>query len=282
MYGVYWANVGNGSIGGGSTVAPGYPPVLSDITQWERQVKFPDLDSLPLEDIFNKMKQSAASRPLTTGMFLTGLFERFHHLIGYEEAFIAMYEEPEAVKDFLAALTEYKITAIDRMIDLADPDIIQLHDDWGMQSNMLLSPDMWREFIKPYIKRFCDHVHKRGKIYEQHSCGYITPIVSELVEIGVDALNPMMVSNDIESLLKQYGDKITLLGGIDNQLIETPGVTEAEVRAEVRRAIDTYFPLGCYIPFISGVSIEEKKQIVNDEINRYGEIVTARLQSDQA
>jgi len=265
-YGVYWQNASSGSIGGGCTIAPGYPPVIKSIIDWEKQVKFPDFCLSKLEELFRGITPASERKRALTGMFLSGLFERFHHLIGFEEAFIAMYEEPNAVQDFLNALTEYRVEAIDYLIDFADPDIIQIQDDWGMQDSMLMSPDMWREFIKPHIKRLVDHIHKRGKIYEQHSCGYIEPIVGDLVELGVDALNPVMVSNDITLLLERYGDRIVLLGGLDNQLIERPNVTEQEIREEVRRAIDMYLPLGCYVPFLTGVSMKDKREIVMDEI----------------
>ncbi|MEI3340670.1 MAG: hypothetical protein V8R80_12690 [Eubacterium sp.] len=71
------------------------------------------------------------------------------------------------------------------------------------------------------------------------------------MEIGVDAINPMMVKNDIDYVMDHYGDKITVVGGLDNQFMERPGTTEEEIRVEVRSKMDRYVNRGRYIPFLS-------------------------------
>ena len=108
-----------------------------------------------------------------------------------------------------------------------------------------------------------------GMLYEHHSCGYVMPIVGDLIEIGVDALNPLNVCNDIPQLKKEFGNAICLIGGLDNQKIDAPGSTEAEIRAEVRRAIDQNAPGGAYIPSYIPTNAENL-EIVKDEILRYG------------
>ena len=112
-----------------------------------------------------------------------------------------------------------RIACIDKLYETVHPDVIQMQDDWGMQTSMLLSPELWREFFKPHEKRFAEHIHKLGMIYEHHSCGYVMPIVGDLVEIGVDALSPLNVCNDIPKLKKEFGNSICLIGGLNNHQI---------------------------------------------------------------
>ena len=71
-------------------------------------------------------------------------------------------------------MADYKIRCIDAMIEYGKPDILIMHDDWGMNTNLFFAPETWRKFIKPHEKRFADRLHASGVLYEHHSCGYIT------------------------------------------------------------------------------------------------------------
>ena len=98
------------------------------------------------------------------------------------------------------------------------------------------------------------------------------PIMRDMESIGVDAIEPMMVSNHLDECLEQYGDQITFMGGIDNQMIDRAETTEEEIRAEVRRAIDAYAKKGRYIPYYIP-TMEQKWFIYMDEVNKYGRTV---------
>lgn len=147
-----------------------------------------------------------------------------------------------------------------------------MHDDWGTNNNMFFSPDIWREFIKPNEEKYVKRIHEYGMLYLHHSCGYIMQIIPDLVEIGMDAIEPMMVRNDMDECLAKYGDKMTFFGGIDNQMIDMEESTEEEIRAEVRRAIDAYAKKGRYVPYYIP-AMEKKWFIYMDEVNRYGRTV---------
>ncbi|MCF0230443.1 MAG: hypothetical protein HUJ76_12235, partial [Parasporobacterium sp.] len=108
---------------------------------------------------------------------------------------------------------------------------------------MFFSPEIWREFIKPNEIRYANRIHELGMIYHHHSCGYIMQIIPDLVEIGIDVIDPMMVENDVKAVIEQYGDKITFAGGINNRIIDGPDTTPEERLAEVQRAFDEYAPL---------------------------------------
>ena len=272
MWGVCWTQLGPNPALDGNIPTPGQH-LLDDITKWEEVVKFPQIDYLPLDKIFGEMtKHIDREKTVVKGLLLSGLFERMHHFMEMENALCAFYEEPEAVHSFFKAMADYKIKCINKLIEFINPDIIHMHDDWGMATNMMFSPEIWREFFKPHEARFAEHIHSKGKLYEHHSCGYIMPIIGDLIEIGVDSIEPLNVCNDIVAIKKEYGNKITLTGGLNNQYLDRGDVSEEMVRAEVRRTLDLYAPGGNYIPYMI-YSNQEKLNIINDEVEKYGAII---------
>ncbi len=269
MFGVRWTQLGPNPGLDGNTPTPGYRRV-SDIASWRAELEMPAVEGLPLQAIWGgQMNGVDRDQVAVRCLMLSGLFERLNQLIGMEDALCAFYEEPEAVKDFFSAMADYKIKCVDLAADIAGPDIILMHDDWGMNTNLFFSPEIWREFIKPEVKRIVAHVHQRGMIYEHHSCGYITPLVGDMVEIGIDAVGPLNICNDLNALKEAYGNRITLMGGVDNQRIDRLDVSEEEIRAEARRVIDQLAPGGGYIP----TAIFTKQRTVDifyHEVDRYG------------
>lgn len=266
-WGVRWYFSGGNPGLNGPTPVPG-GELIDDFDGWEETIRFPDVDALPWE-ITRSMVPEDRSDIVVYGLMLSGPFERMHYLAGFENSLCAFYESPGEVHKFLEAMEANRIACIDKLYEMAHPDVIQMQDDWGMQTSMLLSPELWREFFKPHEKHFTEHIHKLGMIYEHHSCGYIMPIVKDLVEIGVDALSPLNVCNDIPQIKKEFGNSICLIGGLNNQMIDAVQTGEEAIRAEVRRAIDENAFGGAYMPSYIPTNAE-KLEIVKDEIVSYG------------
>ena len=270
-WGVMWTNMGPNPAVDGNTVAKGFK-MFDNMDEWKEHVKFPPLEFMPIEQILQgmcHMMQVDREQEAVSCLMMSGTFERMNQLIGFENALCAFYEYPDEVHEFFDAMCEYKLKCIDLTYKYLKPDIIHMHDDWGTNDNMFFSPEIWREFIKPVEKRLADRIHEYGMIYMHHSCGFIQQIIPDLVEIGVDAINPMMVKNDIDYIMENYGDKITVVGALDNQFMERPGTTEEEIRAEVRSKMDKYVNKGRYIPFIIPNS-ERVLGIYADEVTKYG------------
>jgi len=249
-WGVLWTNLGPDPVVDGNMVAKDFR-LFDDITQWRDKVHFPPLEHMPIGPVLNGIAASMhvdREQDVVGVLLLSGQFERLNEMIGMEDALCAFYEEPEEMHAFMDAMCEYKLKCIDLAWEAIHPDVIYMHDDWGANNNMFFSPEIWREFIKPNEQKYADRIHSYGMLYHHHSCGFIEQIVPDLVEIGVDVLDPLMVRNDVTGILKEYGTRITIAGGINNQMIDAPGATEEAIRAEVRRAIDEYAPLGRYIP----------------------------------
>jgi len=127
-------------------------------------------------------------------------------------------------------------------------DIIKIGDDLGTEKSLMISPNMYREILKPIHADFIDFIKARtkAKIFF-HSDGDVAPLIEDFIEMGIDILNPIQTSagsmSDLPALKKRFGDNIVFCGGIDTQNILPHGSPE-EVRQEVRRVMQILGPGG--------------------------------------
>jgi uroporphyrinogen decarboxylase len=128
-------------------------------------------------------------------------------------------------------------------------DILMAGDDVGTQDRMLISPALWREFVKPRYGRLFS-AYKKAKPdlkIAVHICGFIEPIIDDLIEVGVDILNPVQpLAMDPAGLKKRYGDRLSFWGAVDDQKVLPLG-SPREVEAEVRLRLRQLAPGGGYI-----------------------------------
>jgi uroporphyrinogen decarboxylase len=126
-------------------------------------------------------------------------------------------------------------------------DGIFLSDDYGHQRSLLMSPDQWREFIKPRLREFFARIKGEGLFTFLHSCGNISEIVPDLIEVGLDVLHPVQPeAMDIASLKAKYANRLAFYGGISTQRTLPRGTPE-EVAEEVRRTVQFMAKDGGYI-----------------------------------
>ena len=250
-------------------VKPG-SEIFDDITEWKKYVTFPSCKDKNWEMAAMRTKAMWAKKDEIQGYVVgnMGAFEKICAMMGHVNAMMAMYDDEEAFAEFVEAYADYRIEQFEYIKKYLDVDFMMMHDDWGNQKNMFFSPEIWREFIKPLEKRYAEKIHELGMIYVHHSCGYITQILPDLVEIGVDCINPMMISNDIDGIMEKYGDKITIMGGVDNQNMEILATPE-DTKRIVREAMDKYTNKGRYLPFIIPIR-EETFAMYKDAVNEYG------------
>lgn len=224
---------------------------LTDVTKWKEELVFPDLAQYDWEKLAaESTKDWDRENKISFMMLINGIFERTHALMGFEDALCAMYEEPEAYHELIDAITDYKIEVIKIIGKYYKPDVLSFHDDFGSNDRLMMSVDLWREFFKEPLKRVIDETHAQGIIYEHHSCGYIEPIFDELVELGIDAIDPLQVTNPVRELKDIYQDRVTFVGGYDNQNVyDKVGVTEEEIVAETVRTLEELAPGGSFVAF---------------------------------
>lgn len=248
---------------------PRVPFPCSDITRWKEQVTFPDLDSYDWAAAAQDDLKTVDKDNRLLRMFLeSGPWERLHALIGYEEAFIAMYEEPEAFKELMQALVDHRIRLMRKLKEYYEPDVIFSMEDLGSTKASLMSPEMYREFIQPFQKQMVEECHRLGMFYEAHSCGKIDNLAADMVETGADILNPVQGFNDWEYLAREFGDKVTFDDAF-SIFVDYPETPEEEIRADVRRAMDIFAPYKSY--FCSNKSVVPKNsEIMLDEAKKYG------------
>ncbi len=138
----------------------------------------------------------------------------------------------------------------------------------GTQRGLMFSPAQWRRFFKPGQKRMYDRIRAAGKVVYLHSCGNVEPIVGELIDMGVNMLQPIQPeAMDIFALKRQYGKHICFAGGVSTQQT-LPYGTPDQVRSEVKRCIEVMGKGGGYViapakPILPGVPIENAAALID-------------------
>lgn len=172
-------------------------------------------------------------------------------LLGSEEFMMKLLEEPEFIHALLDRVFDFYYQANTRFFREAG-DLMQIFhcgDDYGAQQNMMMSPENWREFVKPRQKRLYQLAHAHGYKVMQHSCGTFVQIIPDLVEIGLDGLQPIQVTAQgmVPSVLKErFGKDLLFMGAVSGMGAIRNG-TPDEVRDEVRLRMEELGSGGGYI-----------------------------------
>lgn len=178
------------------------------------------------------------------------VFEMAWNLVGLEQFLADMALGRDYVGPLLDAVAEYSTSIGLALIDLG-ADAVLTGDDIGMDRGPMLSPRMWRQWLKPRLQRVLDayRAARPDVILAYHSCGSILPFIGELAEMGVEVLNPVQVTArgmEPAALKAAHGQRLAFCGAIDQREV-LPHGTPAEVEAEVRRRIAELGPGGGYL-----------------------------------
>lgn len=222
---------------------------IPDILEWEKYLKLPDLDQYDWEGMAAaQLANVDRNQKVVIYGTWNSIFLRFSHLLGFEDALCAMYEEPEACYDMMNAITDYKCRLVDYIYKYFKPDIITNYDDVCTERGPFMSPSVYRELIKPFHKKFNDTVKSYGILPSQHCCGKCEDLIPDFIDEGAISWEAAQPINDIVKIQKNYGNRITVVGGYDtNGLPGREGVTDEEIETEVKRMMDTYAPQGSFI-----------------------------------
>lgn len=163
-----------------------------------------------------------------------------------ENLLVDFMDRPEFVHALAARVTEYCAAVVNLAFD-AGADAIILEGDLAMNTTTLMSPDNYREFVKPYHKALTDAVHARGGVIAKHSDGNLWPILDDLLEAGFDGVHPIQPQcMDIAEVKSHCAGRACVLGNIDCMYLLPQG-TPAEVEENVRETIRAAAPGGGYI-----------------------------------
>ena len=193
-------------------------------------------------------------KPVFTKGLCAGLFEMHQRVRGMENAMLDPFMFPENSDKLIGKLADLKIEFWDALLDEVGDvvDIIGEGDDYGTQQSQLIDPDQFREYYKPHFIRVLSFIKEKAPHLKImfHSCGNVRPIIPDLIEMGVDILNPVHVTaSGMEpvKLKKDFGKEIVFWGGgVDTQSI-LPNGTPQNVKDHVKRNIEALAPGGGFV-----------------------------------
>ena len=208
---------------------------------------WPSPDWFDYDSVKRKLEQQADK---ATIIGHEGPFQVACNLRSMDKLMVDMALDPEFAHRIFDRMVEFELEFYERLLQAGDGqiDILRPHDDYGTQISLLFSPAMWRDYFRANTRKLTSLAHRYGAFYMQHSCGAVGPLIPELIDCGVDILEPIQKLPGLEpEYLKQtYGDRLAFHGGIDTQTI-LPFGTPADVQRETRRFIDVLNDQGGYI-----------------------------------
>jgi uroporphyrinogen decarboxylase len=181
------------------------------------------------------------------------VFELPALLRGLDKLLMDMVADEDFFNALLTKITDMMVAYLRAMLKEVGPwiDVIALSDDLGMTAGPIMSPVCYRRMVKPYHAKIFQTIKENcgAKIFF-HSCGNVYSLINDLIEAGVDLLNPVQVSagdmGDTARLKREFGDRISFCGGIDTRWVMPQGSTD-DVRKEVQRRIKDLAPGGGYV-----------------------------------
>lgn len=174
-------------------------------------------------------------------------FEFSHYLYGFENLLVAYAFEPDVAHRLARIVTDYKKRVCERAAALG-ADVLLTGDDYANRKAPLFSPEHFRQFVLPYLKEMVETAHRLGKPFIKHTDGNLWPILDDLVEAGIDALDPLepIAGMDIGAVKARYGHRIALCGNVDCGELLSRGTTRQVVEA-VKETIAKASPGGGHI-----------------------------------
>ena len=194
-------------------------------------------------------------RALVIGNMSAGIFELYMWTRGFKDGYTDWAGNPPLAKKILRKYMDLQMAYWEKMFDVMQGipiDVVQMADDIAGQNGMLISPASYRKGLKPFHKEMFDYIHSKteAKIFF-HSCGSVRPVLCDLIEVGVDILNPVQVSAanmDSAELKRNYGKDLCFWGGgVDTQNAFDEHHTPSEVRTDVRKRVEDLMPGGGFI-----------------------------------
>lgn len=195
---------------------------------------------------FDSLKKALSERK--EYVRFSGMWTPFFHILcdlfGMEQYFVNMYIRPAVVQAATEKIVDFYLEANKRCFEECkeEIDVFFFGNDFGTQIDLLISPEMFKKFVLPYLRKIVDLAKSYNLPVMLHSCGAIAKIIPLLIDIGIDALHPLQArarGMDAEALAKNFKGKLTFVGGVDTQELLVHGSPE-DVRQEVLRLRKTF------------------------------------------
>ena len=197
-----------------------------------------------------------------TVLWAGDLWERATFMRGMEPILLDVAADDSFVAELLRGIADYVLATATILLDRYEFDAIAVSDDYGSQRGLLMSPAHWRRLVKPLLTEIYGLAKSRGRAVFHHTCGHVTPIIPDLIEIGLDILHPIQPETmDILELKRRFGEELTFCGGLRTQDL-LPRGTAGKVRSAVRELKETMGVGGGYI-LEPGITVQDDVPLEN-------------------
>ncbi len=240
--------------------------LFDDVADWEDYVQIPDINSIPVEQIYEQEKATLDDTKVTVLHQGGGAFERMVSFMGFENTLVGLLSDPEASKAFVDALVDFRLKLTERMLDVYKPDLMIIYDDVAAAKDLFMSPDTWRELFKPGMRAIGELVESKGALYGYHVCGKVDSIVDDMVEIGVRHWNSAQCMNDLAGIMERHGNRLIVDGGWDSACPASHlQATTEQVLGEGRRCLDEYAKYDSFMLYPVLINERGNAVMVGDE-----------------
>ena len=219
--------------------------VIDDITKWRDQLKIRDIEGRDWEGYYKAKLAKIDRSKYCVAVSGADYFLTLVSLLGFENAMLALYEEPEEVKALLTEISKFYLKVAEEEIRWIKPEIYGVMDDDAAYRAPFFSVDTYREFFKPFHKLHCDLALENGCIVSRHDCGKSEQFVEDWLDLGMTSWNPCQVTNDIPGIKRKYGDRLTLSGAWDN--VEVLNYSDEELLQKLEEYTETLAPGGRFV-----------------------------------
>ena len=182
------------------------------------------------------------------GMYACGVYEQAKHWLGDAAAMTGPYDDPKGFGEVLDRITDWKCS-IYGAYAAAGTDLVWIGDDLGTQRSLVMSPEQYRAWYRPRHRHIVEHLRSlRPDVrIAFHCCGHVTPLIPDLIEIGIDVLEAVQAETmDIAGLKREFGRDLAFWGGVGAQSV-LARTTPEQVMEGVRHTLRVMSPGGGYI-----------------------------------
>lgn len=226
-------------------------PPFAEIDSIEQVFDYPipGIDEYDAVDFMGEINAHSAFS--ICGGINAAIFHNYLYMCGQINGFCYLKTEPELAHAIITKITDFWVTYLTHLLNVSDHkiDIIENCNDFGTQRSLFISEEDFKEFFRPSLQRLYDVIKENNVLCMQHSCGAISPLIKEFIEMGADIINPIQVCAEgmkLESIISRYRNKITFYGGIDTQYLLPQGPV-SKIREAVCEAVSYFNNTGGFI-----------------------------------
>ncbi|MCP4644638.1 MAG: hypothetical protein GY851_29615, partial [bacterium] len=214
--------------------------LVKDRAGWEEHIKphlTPDRTRISFE-AYRDAKRFAAERKRFFCWGGVNVFELMHPVCGHQYLLVGMAVDPDGVKDMVNTYAGLLVDLMETLFaEEGLPDGVWFYEDMGFKGRPFMSADMYKEIVQPGHNHTVGFAKGKGLPVIMHSCGYVEPLVPGMIEAGIDCLQVIEVKAgmDLNQLYRDYGDRLSFMGGIDVRVLY--GNNRDEINAELEKKI---------------------------------------------